>query len=183
MPRGVQVPREVRRGFWGGVRAGRTAAEAAVAIGVSSHIGGGGLGGGGGVVGAGGVIPHIDEPTGLRLSLRERESIGLLVAEGVSMRRIADQLGRSVSTVSREIARNGGRQRYRPLRAQLRAEREARRPQVSKLATRVRLRERVEADLRALYSPEQVAGRLRVDYPEDPEMQVHHERTNPERIG
>jgi len=102
------------------------------------------------LVEAGGVIPYIDKPTGLRLSLRERESIGLLVAEGVSMRRIADQLGRSVSTVSREIARNGGRQRYRPLRAQLRAEREARRPQVSKLATRVRLRERVEADLRAL---------------------------------
>jgi IS30 family transposase len=61
------------------------------------------------------------------------------------------------------------------LRAQLRAEREARRPQVSKLAGNPRLRERVEADLQALYSPEQITGRLRVDHPDDPEMQVHHE--------
>ena len=85
------------------------------------------------------------------------------------------ELGRSPSTISRELARNGGREGYRPLRAQLRAEREARRPQEPKLARNPRLRERVEADLQALYSPEQIAGRLRVDHPDDPEMRVHHE--------
>ena len=121
------------------------------------------------------MIPYTQEPAGLRLSLAERETIGLMAAAGSSMRAISRELGRHVSTVSRELARNRGRDGYRPLRAQLRAEREARRPQASKLALNPRLRERVEEDLQALYSPEQIAGRLRVDHPDDPEMQVHHE--------
>jgi IS30 family transposase len=124
---------------------------------------------------AGGVMPSAQEPTGLRLSLAERETIGLRAAQGATARAIARELGRSASSVTREFARNGGREGYRPLRAQLRAERAARRPQHSKLAANPRLRERVVADLEARYSPEQIAGRLRVDYPHDPEMQVHHE--------
>ena len=120
------------------------------------------------------MIPFNEEPAGLRLSLAERETIGLMAAGGESMRAIAREIGRDVSTISREMSRNGGRGRYRPLRAQLRAEREARRPQASKLATNPRLRERVEIDLQALYSPEQIAGRLRADHPDDPEMQVHY---------
>jgi IS30 family transposase len=169
MPRGVVVPREVRRGFWAGVRAGDSPSEAAEAIGVSAAIGRRWL------IKAGGVIPYAQEPTGLRLSLAERETIGLRTAAGASMRAIAAAIGRDVSTVSRELARNGGRANYRPLMAQLRAEREARRPQESKLATNQVLRERVEQELQAFHSPEQVAGRLRVDYPDDREMQVHHE--------
>jgi transposase, IS30 family len=170
MPRGVEVPREVRRGFWRGVRSGLLASKAALAIGVSAPIGQRWL------FDAGGVIPsYVQEPTGLRLGLAERETIGLMAAGGASMRAIALELGRNVSTVSRELARNGGREGYRPLRAQLRAEREARREQPSKLATHPALRERVETDLQALYSPQQIAGRLRVDYPDDPEMRVHHE--------
>jgi IS30 family transposase len=143
--------------------------EAAEAVGVSGPAGRQWL------VKAGGVIPYCDEPTGLRLTLAERETIGLMAAAAAGMRAIATELGRDVSTISREFARNGGREGYRPLRAQLRAEREARRPQASKLATNPQLGERVEADLQALYSPEQIAGRLRVDHPDDPEMQVHHE--------
>ncbi len=55
------------------------------------------------------------------------------------------------------------------------AERQARRAQVSKLAGSQALRERVETDLQMRYSPEQIAGRLRIDYPDDPGMRVHHE--------
>ena len=169
MPRGFEVPREVRRRFWAGVREGLSASEAAESVGVSSAIGRRWL------VKAGGVIPYAEQPTGLRLSLDERETVALMAARGASMRAIAVELGRNVSTVSRELARNGGREGYRALRAQLRAEREARRPQASKLARNQVLRERVEKDLQALCSPEQIAGRLRVDYPDDREMQVHHE--------
>lgn len=169
MPRGVEVPREVRRGFWLGVRAGVDPSVAALAAGVSAPIGRQWL------VKAGGVIPYCEEPTGLRLSLGERETIGLLAAAGASVRAIARELGRAPSTVSREFERNGGRSGYRPLRAQLRAERQARRAQVSKLAGSQALRERVETDLQMRYSPEQIAGRLRIDYPDDPGMRVHHE--------
>jgi transposase, IS30 family len=169
MPRGVEIPREVRRGFWAGIRAGLTPDEAAGAIGASPSMGWRWL------FQAGGVIPYAAEPTRLRLSLTERETIGLRAAQGATARAIARELGRPASTVSREFARNGGRDGYRPLRAQLRAERSARRPQASKLASNRQLRERVVADLEALYSPEQIAGRLRVDHPHDPEMQVHHE--------
>src|SRR6478735_8793064 len=169
MPRGVEVPREVRRGFWLGVRSGLDPRDAAAAAGVSGPIGRQWL------VKAGGVIPYIEEPVGLRLSLVERETIGLMAAAGESARAIARELGRAPSTISHEFARNGGRAGYRPLRAQLRAEREARRAQDSKLAKNQALRERVEADLQMRYSPEQIAGRLRVDYPDQPEMRVHHE--------
>ena len=169
MPRGVEVPREVRRGFWAGVRLSGSASEAAELVGVSGARGRQWL------AKAGGVIPYCDEPAGLRLTLAERETIGLLAAAGAGVREIARTIERDPSTVSREFARNGGREGYRPLRAQLRAEREARRGQESKLAKSPALRERVEADLQALYSPEQIAGRLRVDFPDDPEMQVHHE--------
>jgi transposase, IS30 family len=169
MTRGVAVPWEVRRGFWAGLRSGLSVWEAAEAIGVSPPNGRRWL------VEAGGVIPYVEEPTGLRLCLEERVQIATMVAAEASMRAIAVTLDRNVSTISRELAANGGRENYRPLRAQLRAERQARRPQASKLAKNDALRERVEVDLQALYSPEQIAGRLRVDFPDDPEMQVHHE--------
>jgi IS30 family transposase len=169
MPRGVEVPREVRRGFWLGLRAGLGLGEAASIAGVSAPVGRLWL------AKAGGVIPYTERPTGLRLSLADRETIGLMAAEGQTMRAIARELGRPPSTISREFVRNGGREGYRPLRAQLRAEREARRPQESKLARNPGLRERVEADLQTRYSPEQITGRLRLDYPDDPEMRVHHE--------
>ena len=83
-------------------------------------------------------------------------------------------LGKSTSAISREVGANGGRQRYRAVRAQLGAEDRARRPKQTKLEAHTVLRDRVEADLEAL-SPEQIAGQLRREFPEDAEMQVHHE--------
>jgi len=76
--------------------------------------------------------------------------------------------------VSREVANNGGRDRYRPFVAHRRACRLARRPKERKLAC-PRLRDRVVADLNTLWSPWQIARRLRADYPDDPEMWVSHE--------
>src|SRR3954463_4858794 len=169
MGRGVPVSGEVRRGFWVALGSGLTSSQAAESIGVSAPNGRRWL------VEAGGGIPYVSQPTGLRLALGEREEIAVMAVAGASVRAIARRVGRDASTVSRELARNGGRGRYRALRAQLRAERQARRPQRSKLAQNPGLRERVEADLQALYSPEQIAGRLRVDFPDDAEMRVHHE--------
>lgn len=169
MPHGVLVPREVRRRFWAGVRSGLSPSEAALEIGASSSAGRRWI------IQAGGVMGTSTEMTGLRLTLEERETIGLRNAAGASMREIAAELKRAPSTVSREINLNGGPTKYRPLRAQQRAELEARRPKQGRLAANPALRERVEADLQARYSPQQIAGRLRRDFPDDPEMWVHHE--------
>jgi IS30 family transposase len=127
------------------------------------------------IIDAGGVLERIARPTGLRLNQAERTVIEKLLGKGWSFRAIGEALDRHVSTVSREVGVNGGTQRYRADLAQLRAEREALRPKATKLAVNQRLRERVEEDLERRYSPEQIAGRLRRDFPDDPEMQVHHE--------
>ncbi len=111
----------------------------------------------------------------LRLSLGEREEIRLGLARGQSVSGIARGLGRAVSTVSREVARNGGERRYRAALADERALRLARRPRVAKLALNARLRASVEAGLLALWSPQQISARLIVDHPDDPEMRVSHE--------
>jgi transposase, IS30 family len=169
MTRGVQVSRAARRGFWAGVRSGLSPSEAAVAVGASQRAGRVWI------VEAGGVMERAADPSGFRLSPQERETIGLMNAAGSSFREIARSLGRAPSTVCREVNRNGGPDRYRPLRAQLRAEQEARRPKACKLVGNPALRERVEQDLKALYSPQQIAGRLRRDFADDAEMQVHHE--------
>ena len=111
----------------------------------------------------------------LRLSLAEREEIsrGLLAKD--SSRAIAGRLGRAPSTVSRDIAANGGKPRYRAWRADERAIRLARRPKPAKLAQCARLRQEVERRLAERWSPEQIAARLVHDYPDDSEMRVSHE--------
>jgi IS30 family transposase len=106
------------------------------------------------------------------LTAAEREEISRGVAAGDSSRAIARRLGRAPSTVSRELARNGGRRRYRAQRADAAADRGAAHP---KLAVDRRLRAVVEAKLALRWSPEQVAGWLRVAYPDDPTMRVSHE--------
>lgn len=113
-------------------------------------------------------------PTGHRLSVAERELIEWMCEDGDSFTGIGQVLGRPTSTISREVGLNGGRDRYRARSAQKRAEQQARRPKATKLEGNDRLRERVEADLEQCYSPEQIAGRLREDFPDRPEMQVHH---------
>jgi len=127
-----------------------------------------------------------------RLTIEDREQIfaGMLCEE--SSRSIADRIGRHHSTVCREIARNLRRQtyprrptgpgrqvkvrwEYSPHRAQLRADLNACRPKPAKLATRLRLRREVQDRLKLKHSPEQIANRLREDFPDDPEMWVSHE--------
>ena len=111
----------------------------------------------------------------LRLSLAEREEISRGLAAGDSLRVIACRLGRAPSTVSREVARNGGRSGYRACRADRAAVRNMCRPKVAKLARCPRLRAVVEAKLELRWAPQQIAGWLLVQFPDDAEMQVSHE--------
>jgi IS30 family transposase len=105
----------------------------------------------------------------------ERERISRDLAAGASVRAIARALGRAPSTISREIARNGGRRRYRALVADRRAWRRARRPRRCRLAQDTALCSLVAARLRADWSPAQVAGWLRRTYPQDVRMHLSHE--------
>jgi DNA-binding CsgD family transcriptional regulator len=109
------------------------------------------------------------------LSMAEREEISRGVAAGQSCRQIAARLGRTPSTVSRELARNGGRHRYRAQAADAAAFRRAQRPKAAKLVTQPRLRAVVEAKLALRWSPEQIAGWLPLAYPGDAVMRVSHE--------
>lgn len=123
----------------------------------------------------GGITPAVRRRAPRTLTSQEREEISRAVAAGASLREIARALRRAPSTISREVRRHGGRSRYRATRADARAWRAARRPKRCRLATRPRLRRVVAAKLAAKWSPEQIAGWLRVSYPDDPEMQVSHE--------
>jgi IS30 family transposase len=111
----------------------------------------------------------------LRLSLTEREEISRGLAGGEALRAIARRLGRSPSTISREVATNGGRGRYRACRADAAAVKRMRRPKRSKLAVCPRLRAAVEAKLELRWSPQQISGWLVEEFPSDPEMRVSHE--------
>jgi IS30 family transposase len=120
------------------------------------------------------VVP---EPvrSALRLSLSEREEISRGLAGGESLRSIARRLGRSSSTISREVTANGGRRRYRACRADAVAVKRMRRPKRSKLAVCPRLRAAVEAKLELRWSPQQISGWLVEEFPSEPEMRVSHE--------
>lgn len=111
----------------------------------------------------------------LRLCFAEREVISRGVSAGRSARAIAGELGQAPSTVTRELAANGGRERYRALRAHERAIACSQRPKPGKLARLPRLRVEVEAGLLARWSPQQISARLKTEYPDDPEMQISHE--------
>ena len=108
------------------------------------------------------------------LSLREREEIGFQLALGQGVRQIAGLLGRAPSTISREVARNRVHDRYVPSLAQEQTWERARRPRRRKLDG-LALRKQVMSMLTERFSPEQVAGRLRLEHPEDVEMQLSHE--------
>jgi IS30 family transposase len=105
----------------------------------------------------------------------EREQISRGVAAEQSIREIARELHRPASTVSREIARNGGRTVYRAVAADARAWRRAERPKPCRLAQQPDLCAVVAAKLRLDWSPEQIAGWLRREYPEDAPMHISHE--------
>jgi transposase, IS30 family len=111
-----------------------------------------------------------------RLSFEERERIMVGVAAGESDARIASVLGRSRSTVGREIRRSCRRRcEYRALRAERRADLAARRPKVRKLERCPRLLEEVQRGLVDGWSPEQISARLAMDHPDDMEMRISPE--------
>jgi IS30 family transposase len=126
---------------------------------------------------AGGVRPRRGRDLrGRYLSFGEREEIALGRAGGESIRLISRRLGRSPSTISRELARNSDPAgAYRATTAHPLGYERASRPKSAKLVTNLALRARVELDLEKKYSPEQIAGRLRGDHPNDPEMWVSTE--------
>jgi transposase, IS30 family len=110
------------------------------------------------------------------LSREERYEIARLQDSGLAIRQIAARMGRSPSTVSRELARNAApRGGYQPERAHRLAWERQRRPKTSKLSQHPALRREVQRMLDRRYSPEQAAGRLKVLCPGDPSMQVSHE--------
>lgn len=115
------------------------------------------------------------QPTGVRLSLDERVEIRLGLERSESLRSIARRLDRNVSTISREVRANGGVCNYRPLEAQRRSYRRARRPKTTKLAAYPDLRKRVICDLKKLLSPQQIAVTLRAEFPDDETMRISHE--------
>ena len=128
------------------------------------------------IAACGGVRPRRGRHLkGRSLTFAEREEIALARARGETMRAIARRLGRSPSTVSRELRRNSDRGGYRATMAHAIAFERASRPKPAKLHTNQRLREVVQDDLRRRRSPEQIAGRLRREFPNQPEMWVSAE--------
>ena len=127
------------------------------------------------IAGAGGTRPTARERSDLRLSLEEREEISRGLAAGYWIRAIGEALGRSPSTVCREVNANGGPKKYRALVADRAACRRALRPKRAKLAQCRRLRGVVERKLEAKWSPQQISAWLASQYPDHPEMQVSHE--------
>lgn len=123
----------------------------------------------------GGVRPVGRRRRACHLSVEEREEISRGLAAGESIRSIARGLGRPASTVCREINRNGGPSRYRAQAADRAADRRARRPKRSKLAADPLLRLLVTDKLAKRWSPEQIAGWLKLEHPNEPEMWVSHE--------
>ncbi len=123
----------------------------------------------------GGIRPALRRRSRLALTLSERETISRGIATQQSARSMARLLGRSPSTVSREIGRNGGYNRYRAAQADKQAWVRARRPKPCKLANSLRLRQTVARKLRLHWSPEQIAGWLKRTHPGEECHQVSHE--------
>jgi len=163
---------EVVQRFWAAMQRGEFITDAAAEAGTYRKKGARWL------VAAGGVRPRRGRDLkGRCLSFSEREEIALARAGGESMRAIARRLQRSPSTISRELQRNAGcsGQPYRATTAHALAYERAGRPKPSKLATNLALRKKVEQDLQRRYSPEQIAGRLRQEFPQNAEMRVSTE--------
>jgi len=160
----------LRRAFWRGVRAGLPTVAAAKLAGVSGDRGFRWF------REAGGVAPlSLAQPVGRYLSLSEREEISRGLAGGNNQTAIAARLGRDKSVISREIARNSRPDgEYRAVTAQVLAEQRARRPKPRKLEN-PQLNARVQADLKEKWSPEEIAARLKVDFPDDESMRASHE--------
>jgi IS30 family transposase len=198
--------REDRQRFWAAIARGLQSEDAAVEAGVSPAVGVRWFREAGG-------MPSVTQAplSGRYLSFAEREEIALLRARGCGVQEIGLLIGRSASTISRELRRNaatrGGGLEYRATTAQWHADRRARRPKPAKLAANPRLREYVQDRLSGVierpdgtrvsgpdvrwigrrhgrrkdrrwgrsWSPEQISGRLRVEFPDDESMRISHE--------
>jgi IS30 family transposase len=158
--------------FWAALQRGEFISDAAVEAGTYRKQGTRW------VAACGGVRPR--RGRGLKgrcLSFAEREEIALARARGETIRVIAGRLRRAPSTVSRELRRNADRRDggYRATTAHALAYERASRPKPAKLATNLALRQLVQDDLVRRFSPEQIAGRLRRQFPDQPEMWVSTE--------
>ncbi len=123
----------------------------------------------------GGIRPAQRRRSRLALSLEEREEISRGLANNQSLRSIASVLGRSPSTISRELHRNGGYYRYRAAKADEAAWARAKRPKICKLAADKVLARKVAIKLKRYWSPEQIAGWLKKEHPDDEQQTVSHE--------
>ena len=123
----------------------------------------------------GGIPPAPRRRSRLALTLTEREDISRGIASGSSIREIARRLNRAVSTVSREVARHGGRSAYRAHDADQQAWNAALRPKRCLLAVNRKLCDIVASKLILDWSPEQISGWLKTHYPNNESMRVSHE--------
>ena len=123
----------------------------------------------------GGIAPRVRRRSRRALTLAEREDISRGVASGCSLRVIASHLHRACSTVSREVARQGGRASYRANEADQQAWVLALRPKPCLLSVHSKLREVVASKLLQGWSPQQISGWLKRQYPKDESLRVSHE--------
>jgi len=179
-PDGGRISEEIRDVFWAELRRGATVPSASRAAGVSPQTGGRWL------QEAGGVRPRVSNPDleatvaagSGPLSFLDRCRIEDLVRVGYAAARIADLLGRARSTITRELGRGrqGSGGRYRAVIGQGQVDQNRRRAgRPAKLVAGTRLFAEVVKRLALKHSPAQIAGRLRADFPDDPEMWVSHE--------
>jgi transposase, IS30 family len=174
-------PRETHLAFWRYVAAGLSTENAGAAVGVSRPVAYRWFAASGGVM----PVRAVREPArswsravhGRRLTQADREEIAHWHRLRKTVSEIAEAIGFHKSTVSRELARNTTGGRYRATTAQTEADKRTReaRAKPAKLAVNSRLRVEVERRLKLKESPEQIAHRLRLDFPDDPEMRVSHE--------
>ena len=123
----------------------------------------------------GGIAPAVRRRSQRTLTLTEREEISRGIASGTSIREIARGLERAASTVSREVARHGGRPVYRASEADHQAWKSAQRPKACLLARHRKLRRTVASKLILNWSPQQISGWLKRRYPSNESMRVSHE--------
>jgi IS30 family transposase len=169
MPKGYGLSESMKEGIWELRAQGLSDREIGRRLGlprgsVSNHL-----------RRTGGIRPRARRRAEHCLSLDEREEISRGIARGHSARRIARELGRSHTTITREIERCGGRTHYRAHAADREAWHRSRRPRPTKLELCPELRRVIEERLRDDHSPEQIAGWLRLAYPDNESMQVSHE--------
>jgi IS30 family transposase len=123
----------------------------------------------------GGIAPPVRRRSQRVLTLSEREDISRGIASGCSLRIMAQRLGRACSTINREVARHGGRAQYRANAADQQAWQTALRPKPCLLAMHAALREIVASKLMQNWSPKQISGWLKTEYPNDESLRVSHE--------